>query len=148
MRQLCLLCDTRWCICSPSIRRFRPKSCHSLSTLAQPTRPLDSPRLFPKCPIKMLFMSNSNAVCASKTSSHFHSFGSIPLQSKEVLVLFIILVKCIRLYYWVNNFSPVVYTAFIDILKFAAPANGLLHNRVVFNSVLLFLTAIVIPNTD
>ena len=96
----------------------------------------------------MLFMANSNAVCASKTSPHFHSFGSIPLQSKEVLVLFIILVKCIRLYYWVNNFSPVVYTAFIDILKFAAPANGLLHNRVVFNSVLLFLTAIVIPNTD
>ena len=37
---------------------------------------------------------------------------------------------------------------FIDILKFAAPANGLLHNRVVFYSVLLFLTAIVIPNTD
>ena len=28
---------------------------NSLSTLAQPTRPLDSPRLFPKCPIKMLF---------------------------------------------------------------------------------------------
>ena len=33
----------------------------------------------------------------------------------------------------------------IDILKFAATANGLLHNQVVFNCVLLVLTAIVIP---
>ena len=33
----------------------------------------------------------------------------------------------------------------MEILKFAAPDNGLLHNRVVFNSVLSFLTAIVTP---
>ena len=51
--------------------------------------------------------------------------------------------KRIRLDLWVIT----LVEWFIDILKFAAPAlaNGLLYNRVVFNSVLLFLTAIVIP---
>ena len=114
-----------------------------------------------------------------------HIVLSFHLQSKLLLVPFISLVKCIRLDYWVNNLTRVVYGYFslrsrrlevvgtkkqraspsrapvlsfaryfqapatqaIDILKLATPANGLFHNRVVINSVLLFVTAIDIPTT-
>ena len=56
--------------------------------------------------------------------------------SKLLIVLFVSLVKRIR--FCIIRLIILV-ERLIDILKFAATANGLLHNRVVFNGIVVLV---------